>query len=308
MRLLTRSDFDGLICAAILEQLEIIDDVYYIHPKDIQDNKVDVTKNDVLANVPFAKGCGLWFDHHSSENERLKIEGKFEGASEPEPSAARVIYNYYKKDETHVKKLNQLEELVNAADKADSAQFTKEEILNPQGWVMLALIADPRTGLGYRHTFRVSNFELMKTLPGLLRTKSVDEILALPDFQERIIVYYDETMTYQEFILEYARIEGNIIILDLRGLEDIPSGNRFIEYSLFPDQNISVRLTDGKEKKFVMISVGHSIITRTSTVDVGSLMLKYGGGGHFKVGTCQVPYDKANPNLQEILDSINSSM
>lgn len=305
MRLLTRSDFDGLICAAILEQLGIIDDIHYIHPKDIQDGKINVTQNDVLANVPFAEGCGLWFDHHSSENERLEFKDKFNGASEPEPSAARVIYNYYIKNESHAKNLTKLEEMINAADKADSAQFSKEEILNPQGWVMLALIADPRTGLGYRHTFRISNFDLMRTLPGLLRTKSIDEILAMPDFQERIIVYHDETMTYQEFILEYARIEGDAILLDLRGIENIPSGNRFVEYSLFPDQNISVRLTDGKERKFVMISVGHSIIKRTSMVDVGSLMLTYGGGGHLKVGTCQVPYDEANKIFKEILDVIN---
>lgn len=165
MKLLTRSDFDGVICAAILEELGIINEIEYIHPKDLQDGKVAVTGNDVLANVPFVQGCGLWFDHHSSETERLNFKGKFQGASQPAPSTARVIYNYYKKAGNYEGKLKKLAELVNAADKADAAQFTKEEILNPQKWVMLALIADPRTGLGYRHSFRISNFDLMKTLP-----------------------------------------------------------------------------------------------------------------------------------------------
>lgn len=136
--------------------------------------------------------------------------------------------------------------------------------------------------------------------------KSVEEILSLPDFQERVIVYYDEAITYKDFIQKHARVQGNAIILDLRNVEKIPSGNRFIEYTLFPEQNISVRLTEGKEKKFVMISVGHSIINRTSKVDVGSMLLKYGGGGHQAVGTCQVIHDKADETLKEILKAINS--
>lgn len=306
MRLITRSDFDGLACAALLEELGIVSEILYAHPKDIQDGKVAVTSNDVLANVPFVEGCGLWFDHHSSEQERLQLQGKFKGACEMEPSAARVIFNYYLNDPNSAPKLKRFEELVAAVDKADSAQYSRADILDPQGWMLLACITDPRTGLGYKHHFWISNFELMKDLPSMLRTLPIDEILADPHMQERVRAYREEAEEYKRFIMETARIEGDAVILDLREKTGIPGGNRFIEYTLFPDQTISIRLVNGRKNAFVMISVGHSIINRTSKVDVGSLMLKYGGGGHKKVGTCQVAPEKADQVLQELLRAINS--
>jgi len=307
MRLITRSDFDGLACAALLEELGIINEILYTHPKDIQDGKVKVTENDVLANVPFVQGCGLWFDHHSSEQERNQLKGKFKGACEMEPSAARVIYNYYAKDPGNAARLKRLDELVAAVDKADSGQYTKEDILDPRGWMLLAFISDPRTGLGYKRAYKVSNFDLMKSLPAMLRTKTIDEILSTPDIQDRVTAYREESEVYKQFLRKIARTEGDAIVLDLRGKKDVPGGNRFLEYTLFPDQNISVRLVDGRNNEFVMISIGHSIINRTSTVNVGSLTLAYGGGGHKKVGTCQVPPAKADQVLTEILSAIKAA-
>ncbi|MFC1849092.1 exopolyphosphatase [candidate division CSSED10-310 bacterium] len=306
MRLITRSDFDGMACAALLEELGIIDEIYHAHPKDLQDNKIEVTENDVLANVPFVEGCGLWFDHHSSEQERLQLDGKYEGASILLPSAAHVIYDYYREKEENAPKLAKFKDMIVAVDKADSGMYTREDILDPQGWMMLAFIADPRTGLGYHRDFKVSNLDLMRTLPTLLRTKTIEEILAMPDFQERVQVYRDDTITFSNFIKEHSYAEGDAIIIDLRRVETIPSGNRFIEYTLYPEQNISVRLVTGKFREVVMISIGHSILNRTSEVDVGTLTLKYGGGGHKRVGTCQVPKTQADDILQEILTEINS--
>lgn len=305
MRLITRSDFDGLGCAALLEELGIADDILYAHPKDIQDGKVSVASDDVLANVPFVEGCGLWFDHHSSEQERLHLGGKFKGACEMELSATRVIYNYYKKEPEFAGKLDKFTEMVAAVDKADSAQYTKEDILNPQGWMMLAFITDPRSGFGYRHQYSISNFDLMKKMPLMLRTMDIAQILADPDVAERVAIYVEENEAYKQFILDTAIIEGAAIMLDMRGKRNIPGGNRFIEYTLFPEQNISIRLADGKQWNSVMISVGHSIINTSSQVDVGSLMLGYGGGGHKKVGTCQVAQDAVEKVLGEILQAIN---
>lgn len=307
MRLLTRSDFDGSVCTAILEELGLIDDILYVHPKDMQDNKIKVTADDILANVPFVEGCGLWFDHHSSERERLQMEGKFEGASKKSPSAAQVVYDYYKDRDTHADKLKKFTELIRIVGKADSAEFSKEDILHPQGWIMLAFIADPRTGLGYKRSFTISNFELMKKLPQLLRTKTVEEILNLPDFQERVKVYHEENKKYNELITRSARLEGNAILIDLRDCQEIPVGNRFLEYVLYPDQNISIRIVNGKNKAFAMISIGHSIINPTSQVNVGALALKYGGGGHQRVGTCQVPYKDVDRVVGEMLDVINAA-
>ncbi len=306
MRLVTRSDFDGSVCAALLLELGLVDGILYIHPKDLQDNKIEVTGDDILANVPFVEGCGLWFDHHSSEHERLKLEGKFKGASELEPSAAQVIYEYYKKDQVAAGKLKKFEDLIKIVGIADSAQFSKDDILNPTGWIMLAFIADPRTGLGYKRSFRISNFELMKKLPEYLRSKTAEEILALPDFQERVQVYHEETSKYKALLARTTRIEGDAILIDFRGIAENPVGNRFMEYVLYPEQNISVRIVDGRDKQFAMISVGHSILDRTSLVDVGSLVLKYGGGGHKQVGTCQVEYDDVDRIVGEMLQVINT--
>ncbi len=306
MRLLTRSDFDGSVCAALLQELDLVDEILYIHPKDLQDNMIEVTDDDIIANVPFVEGCGLWFDHHSSEHQRLKLEGKFEGASELAPSAAQVIYEYYKKDKNFAGKLEKFENLIKIVGIADSARFSKEDILNPTGWIMLAFIADPRTGLGYKRSFRISNFELMKKLPELLRFKTVEEILALPDFVERIQIYHEETSKYKALLARHTRIEGDAIVIKFQGIDGIPVGNRFLEYVLYPEQNISLRIVDGRNNEFAMISVGHSILNRTSAVDVGSLVLKYGGGGHKQVGTCQVKYDDVDRIIGEMLQVINA--
>ena len=306
MRLLTRADFDGSVCAALFLELGFVDEILYIHPKDLQDNNIEVTEDDILANVPFVEGCGLWFDHHSSEHERVQLEGKFKGASELEPSAAQVINEYYKKDQIAAGKLKKFEYLIKIVGIADSAQFSKDDILNPTGWIMLAFIADPRTGLGYKRSFRISNFELMKKLPEYLRSKTAEEILVLPDFQERVQVYHEETSKYKALLARHTRIEGDAILIDFRGIDGIPVGNRFMEYVLYPEQNISVRIVDGRNKQFAMISVGHSILDRSSLVDVGSLVLKYGGGGHRQVGTCQVEYDDVDRIVGEMLQVINT--
>jgi oligoribonuclease NrnB/cAMP/cGMP phosphodiesterase (DHH superfamily) len=306
VRLLTRSDFDGSVCAALLIELGLVDEILYIHPKDLQDNKIEVTEDDIIANVPFVEGCGLWFDHHSSEHERLNLAGKFKGASEIAPSAAQVIYEYYQKDKKFAAKLKKFSDLIRVVGIADSAQFSKDDILNPTGWIMLAFIADPRTGLGYKRSFRISNFELMKKLPELLRSQTVEEILALPDIQERVQVYHEETEKFKALLARHTRIEGDAIIINFQGLDEIPVGNRFMEYVLYPDQNISVRIVDGRNKQFAMISVGHSILNRTSSVNVGSLVLKYGGGGHKQVGTCQVEYADVDRIVGAMLQVINA--
>jgi len=307
MRLVTRSDFDGSVCTAILEDLGLVDDILYVHPKDMQDNKIEVNENDILANVPFVEGCGLWFDHHSSERARLQLRAKFKGASKKSPSAAQVVFDYYKQFKAYAAKLKKFEQLIEIAGKADSAKFTKEDILRPKGWIMLAFIADPRTGLGYKHNFTVSNFELMKKLPQLLRTNRIEEILNLPDFQERVKLYHEENAKYEKLIKKSAVIKGDAIVIDLRDCGAIPAGNRFLEYVLYPEQNISLRIVDGKKKEFAMISVGHSVIKRTSKIDVGTLTLNYGGGGHKRVGTCQVSYEDVDQVVGEMLDLINAS-
>ena len=300
MRLLTRSDFVGLACAVLLKEAGIISSRKFVHPKDIQDGLIEVTENDVLANIPYVEGCGLWFDHHSSEDERLKMGKSFRGDSRPAPSAARVIYDYYGGNE----KFGHLSEMMSAVDKSDSAQFTVEEIQNPKDWVLLSFIMDPRTGLGRFKDYRISNYQLMDDIIECCRSMPIDEILSLPDVQERVNRYFEQDRLFRDMLLQYSRKDGNVIVSDLRGVEVIYSGNRFLIYSLFPEQNISIWIVDGKGKQNCVFAVGHSIINRTSNTDVGSLMLKYGGGGHKAVGTCQVPYQEAGRVLEELVETI----
>jgi len=298
MRLLTRSDFDGICCAVLLKELGVMDEMVYAHPKDLQDGKIKVDKNDILANVPYVDGCGLWFDHHSSENERLELEGGYEGCSKAAPSAARVICDYY-----GAEKFGRFKGMLEYVDRVDSGQLTEYEILSPQGWVLLGFICDPRTGLGYHKNYRISNLAFMNDLVDHIRTKTMDEILTLPDTKERIQQYRVNDQKARDFLQKYSRIVGPVVITDARGVEELPPANRFLVYSLYPETNISIRMIDGRGKEFVAISVGYSILNRTATVDVGSLMLKYGGGGHRKVGTCQVPYNQADAVLKDLIDA-----
>ena len=302
MRLLTRSDFDGLASATLLKEMGIIDNWKFVHPKDMQDGLVEVTADDVLANVPYVEGCGLWFDHHSSESERLGDGIDFEGESRVEDSTARVIYEYYGGND----RLGRFESMIIAVDKVDSAKLTREEILSPEGWVLLGFLMDPRTGLGRFRDFRISNYDLMETLIDECRRKSIDEILKNPDVEERIKVYFEQDALFRQMLATHTKVEGNVIVTDLRGVDPIYTGNRFIIYSLYPEQNVSVWVVDGRNKQNCPIAVGHSILNRTCKTNVGALMLKYGGGGHFQVGTCQVDYDDADRVIGELLEAMKA--
>lgn len=300
MRLITRSDFDGLACGALLLEAGIIDSWTFAHPKDIQDGLVPVTENDVLANVPFVEGCGLWFDHHSSEEERVKYKGKYKGESRITPSCARIIYEYYGGKE----RFPQFDDLMAAVDKVDSGNLTRDEILNPQGWILVGFLMDPRTGLGRFRNFTISNYQLMEKLLVCCRTMTTAEILAMPDIQERIELYNEQTELFKKMVAEHTRVERDVIISDLRGVDPIYTGNRFLIYSLYPEQNISAWIVSGKGGKGCSVAVGYSILNRTSSVNVGSLMLKYGGGGHKAVGTCQFADEDIAEKLPKLLDEL----
>ena len=297
MRLLTRSDFDGLACAIFLKEAGVIDSYKFVHPKDLQDGIVEVSENDCLANVPFVPGCGLWFDHHSSEAERNAYKGQYKGDSRPSPSAAHVVYDYYGGKE----RFPNFDELLDAVDRVDSANLTREEILNPTPWILLGFIMDPRTGLGRFHDFRISNYQLMEELIDWCRSHSIDEIMSLPDVQERAKLYNEQTELFVDMVKKHTRTEEQIIISDLRGVDPIYTGNRFMIYSLYPEQNISAWIVSGKGGKGCSVAVGHSVLNRTSKVDVGNLMLKYGGGGHKVVGTCQFGDDVMDAKIAELL-------
>lgn len=303
MRLLTRSDFDGLICAVLLKHAGIMDDWQFVHPKDVQDGLVEATSNDVLANVPYVPGVGMWFDHHSSENERLKFNYVYKGASEGKPSCARVIWDYFGGSEAFPV---QFQEMMEYVDRCDSGQLTHEEVLNPSGWVMLSFIMDPRTGLGRYRDYRISNYALMTNMVEWCSTMAVEDILAQPDVQERIVRYHEQTALFSEQMERCTTVHGNLAVIDLRKEEEIFTGNRFLVYSLFPQCNISMHVIWGREKQNVVFTVGWSIMNRSSNTDVGRLMLEYGGGGHERVGTCQVATGRAEKVRNALIERITA--
>ena len=300
-RLITRSDFDGLVCAVLLKEIDLIGDIKFVHPKDMQDGTILISDNDIITNLPYIKGVHLAFDHHLSETIRLD-EIPENCIIDPEaPSAARVVYEHYGGAERFD---NISDVLMEAVDKSDSGQFVKDEILNPEGWVLLNYLMDSRTGLGRFKDFRISNYHLMVQLIEYCSDHTVDQILDLPDVKERVDMYMEHQESAKEQIKRCTVIEKNIGVLDLRGEEIIYATNRFMIYALMPEINISMHAMWGLNKLNTVFAVGKSVLNRTSKTNIGPLMLEYGGGGHEATGTCQIKNDEADAVLRELIDRI----
>ena len=304
-RLVTRSDFDGLVCAMILKEKDLIDDIKFVHPKDVQDGKVDITENDITTNLPFDPRVGLAFDHHESEltrNAGIDAHGRYiiDGDAK---SAARVVYEYYG-GAAELPRIST--ELMEAVDKGDSADFTLEEILHPEGWVLMNFLMDARTGLGRFHDFRISNYDLMMELIDACLDHPVEDILQMPDVKERVDLYFEQQEKFIEQVRGLARVEGRVVVLDLRETETIYAGNRFMVYALYPETQISVHVAWGFRKQNTAVMIGKSILDKRSQADIGQICLSYGGGGHRNAGTCQLDNDKVDDLLPDIIAKLNA--
>lgn len=303
-RLITRSDFDGLVCAMILKELHLIEDIKFVHPKDMQDGLIEVTSEDISTNLPYVEGIGLAFDHHLSEMSRLKGK-KDNHIIDPEaPSAARVVYNYYKKGD-NLERISP--EIMSAVDKADSAQYSLEEILKPTGWTLMNFLMDARTGLGRFRNFTISNYQLMMKLIDFCLEHDVEQVLQLPDVKERVDLYFEQQELFKAQVERIHEIHGKVVVLPLKEEDPIYAGNRFMIYALHPEAEISVHVMWGLKKQNTVFTIGKSIINRSSQVNIGDICLEYGGGGHRNAGTCQVPNEKAEEILPEILKKLNQN-
>ncbi len=302
-RLVTRSDMDGLVSAVLFKELDMIDDIKFVHPKDMQDGSIAITDRDICTNLPYVEGAHLVFDHHYSETLR-NPEGKANYIIDPDaPSAARVVYDYYGGPEAFP---TISDEMMVAVDKADAARFDMTDVLRPSGWELLSFVMDARTGLGRFHHFRISNYQLMMQLIDYCRDHVIEEILQLPDVRERVELYFEYEDRFKDQIRRCATVHENLVELDLRDEETIWPGNRFMIYALYPQCNISMHVIWGRQRQNTVFAVGHSIFNRTSNTNVGELMLGHGGGGHARAGTCQVDNDKVDVVRQELIDFITA--
>jgi len=301
MRLVTRSDFDGLACAALLKEAGLIDCYQFVHPKDLQDGLVEVTDNDILTNVPYVPGCGMWFDHHTSEGERLGAIS-YRGMSRLAPSCARVIYDFLGGPARFPDHWNPMME---AVDKVDSASLTKIEIEAPSDWILIGYIMDPRTGLGRFRHFRISNYQLMMEMIEFCRTMTAAEILRQPDVKERVDLYFEQDSLFKNMLKRCCHMVGEVLIIDFREEENIYAGNRFLVYTMFPECKVSIHLTWGRNRQKVTLAMGNSILNRTSRANLGSIALHFGGGGHESVATSQVHPKEVDSVLQTVINYIH---
>lgn len=303
-RLVTRSDIDGLACAMILRELGIVDEVKFAHPKDVQDGLVALTENDITTNLPYDSRVHLAFDHHESELKRVSINKARNNLviDAFAKSAARVVYNYYGGAE----KIKLSSEFLNIVDKCDGGEFTKDEILYPTGYVLLNFITDPRTGLGRYKNFSISNYQLMLKLIDMIPKYGIADILSSPDVAERVSYYFRNVDTFKEKILEIAKAEKKVVVIDWRKHQDVYVGNRFLVYAMFPNAEVSIYVSPSKIEGRTSIMIGKSIISPYSEVNIGDLCLRYGGGGHANAGTCQIDDETIDKELVEIIDYINS--
>ena len=300
-RLVTRSDFDGLVCGMLLREVDLIDDIKFVHPKDMQDGTVPITGRDIITNLPYVPGCHIAFDHHSSEVSRKRDIVSNHVIDPSAPSAARVVYDYYG-GETAFGRISH--ELMLAVDKADSAQFSRDEILNPTGWVLLNFLMDSRTGLGRFRSFRISNYDLMMQLIDRCRSLSVEEVLALPDVQERVTLFNEHKELFEDQVRRCSSVHGKLVVLDLRDEEIIYAGNRFMIYAMFPHCTVSMHVLLGLKQQNTVFAIGKSILDRSSPADVGAMCLAHGGGGHKAAGTCQVANDRADAVMSELVGEL----
>ena len=306
-RLVTRSDFDGLVCAMILKECGLINEIKFVHPKDVQDGKIELSENDITTNLPYDSRVFMCFDHHESElirNASMKENNNWhiDGFAK---SAARVVYNYYKDAGYALERIS--DEIMTAVDKGDSADFTKEEILDPKDWVLMNFLMDARTGLGRFHDFRISNYDLMMELIDYCVNHDIKDVLELPDVKERVDLYNEQAELFKNQLKEISHMEGKVVVVDQKAAGDvIYAGNRFMIYAMYPEAEISVHIAWGFKKQNTAVMIGKSIINKASDFNIGDLCLEYGGGGHANAGTCQLDNDKVDELLPEIIKKLNA--
>jgi len=300
MRLVTRGDLDGLTGAVIITMKEPVDEILLVHPQDITDKRVDIRPDDILVNLPYDPRCGMWFDHHLLTDSNEKPPADYKGRYGLAPSAARLVYDYYIERDPDDAALKRFAPLVDETDRLDAALLTPDDVENPREYILLGYTIDSRTGFGQFEDYFHKLIEALKT-------KSIQEVLAMPEVRERIDRLRADQSNFKTLLSRNSFQLNNVVVTDLREIEQLPAGNRFLVYTLFPDANVSLRVHWGPRHGSVIAAVGHSIFNRTCNTSVGELMSRFGGGGHRGAGTCVLPIDSAADAIDEILFELQAN-
>ena len=292
MRVVTRPDFDGVVCAVLLmDALQIAPPALWVQPSDMQHRRVDIQNGDVIANLPFHEKCTLWFDHHYSNQPKTPVDGVFKIA----PSAAGLVYEYCR---------DRLErnyaELVRQTDRIDSAELTLDEILHPENYpyVLLSMTITNHDPLEVRY---------WDHLVALLRTRSMARVMDDPEVKRRCRRVETANISYEKALRTNTTLVDHISITDFRGLYPAPNGNRFLVYSLFPDCTVNVKIVYD-EGDLASIRVGHSILNRGCEVNVGKMLSAFEGGGHPGAGACRFAREKAPGYLKHIVQILQKNV
>lgn len=290
MRIVTRPDFDGVVCAVLIaDALDIEPPVYWVEPNELSKGTADIRPGDILANLPHHFRCDTWFDHHSTN----RIERTFKGRFRESPSAARLVFEYYqgrfKRDFT---------ELVYWADRIDSADFSQDEVLHPEKHTFVLLSMTVSGEAGREETY-------WDLLVRMLRAKDIARVVAHPEVAARCRNVVRQNSEYADWLRRFTRIEGRVAITDFRSLDPPPSGNRFLAYSLFPEAVVSVRIRyEDPQKQTVVVNIGHSIFNPNCNVHVGRLLAGFGGGGHRGAASARFPAARAASYLSRIITAL----
>jgi hypothetical protein len=289
MRLVTRGDLDGVTAAVLITSMEPVTEIELIHPQDITDGKFAIRDGDLMANLPYHPKAALWFDHHELTASNLRPPAGYRGRHQIAPSVARVVYEHYGSE-----KLLRFAHLVDETDRFDSAQLSREEVLDPKGVVLLGFTIDSRTGLGRFKDYFKDLVEWLKAMP-------VEQVLEQPEVRRRVGLITEQNAAFLTALRSHSRQAGNVVLTDFRDTTPAPVGNRFLVYTLFPETNVSLRVQWGPERKFAAVTLGHNIFNRTSKANCGQICSDYGGGGHRGAGACTLEPATADAKIAEIV-------
>ena len=288
MRIVTRPDFDGVVCAVLLRDAYGTElPILWAEPGDMQQGRVDVRPGDIVANLPFHKDCAMWFDHHFSNTPGRPFEGLFEMA----PSAAGLVQRYFADRLTR-----NFDRLVRETDKIDAAALSEDEVQFPEKYpyVLLSMTVSGRHPADEAYWNR---------LVSLLLAGTMDDVMADAEVRRRCAQVVDDNRRYRDHLRQCTTVKGVVAVTDFRSLKETPQGNRFLVYSMYPETVVQMKIRRAdRDPERIIVSVGHSIFNRNCEVNVGALLARHQGGGHPGAGSCSLPAEQSDAAIAAILE------